>query len=84
MFSTNNYNSTYIHTIPNNNNHHWSDHHHNCHHHHSNMQLRPGQQSHKDCRRSGNCGQRISVAGGKQVVGFKTLSFTGFPKKDPC
>ena len=46
MFSSNNYNSTYIHTIPNNNNHCWPHHHHNCHHHHSDMQLRPGQQSH--------------------------------------
>ena len=42
MFSTNNYNSIYINTIPYNNNHCWPHHHHNCHHHHSNMQLRPG------------------------------------------
>ena len=54
LFSTSNYNSIHIYTIPNNNNHHWSDHHHNCHHHHSNMQLRPGQQSHKNCWGSGD------------------------------
>ena len=54
LFSTSNYNSIHIYTIPNNNNHHWSDHHHNCHHHHSDMQLRPGKQSHKDRWRSGD------------------------------
>ena len=42
MFSTNNYNSIYIYTIPSNHNHHWPHHHHNCHYQHSNMQLRPG------------------------------------------
>ena len=52
MFSTNNYNSIYIHTIPNNNNHCRPHHQHNCHHHHSDLQLRPGQQSHKDRWRS--------------------------------
>ena len=54
MFSSNNYNSIYIHTIPNSNNHYQPHQHHNCHHHHSDMQLRPGQQSHKDRRGSGD------------------------------
>ena len=54
MFSTNNYNPIYIHTIPNNNNHCRPHHQHNCHHHHSNLQQRPGQQSHKDRWRSGD------------------------------